>query len=83
MTHKNAASLETSHSKVIVEHCDIIKPDFWEAHPSILNEKPPTFWSTDSQFFLPTWINLLEKFHCHYSCILYEYEVLIITYKKK
>ncbi|XP_062147528.1 tRNA(His) guanylyltransferase 1-like isoform X2 [Alnus glutinosa] len=43
MTHKNAASLETSHSKVIVEHCDIIKPDFWEAHPSILNEKPPTF----------------------------------------
>jgi len=43
MTHKNAASLETSHSKVIVEHCDIIKPDFWEAYPSILNEKPPTF----------------------------------------
>jgi hypothetical protein len=42
MTHENT-SVETSHRKVIVEHCDIIKPDFWEAHPSILDEKPPSF----------------------------------------
>ncbi len=40
LTHENATPV---YRKVIVEHCDIIKPDFWEAYPSILNEKPPTF----------------------------------------
>ncbi|XP_050292459.1 tRNA(His) guanylyltransferase 1-like isoform X1 [Quercus robur] len=41
MTHESKGSVQNSHKKVIVEHCDIIKPNFWEAHPSILDENLP------------------------------------------
>ncbi|KAB1210438.1 tRNA(His) guanylyltransferase 1 [Morella rubra] len=43
MAHENGASMENPHKKVTVKHCDMIKPDFWRAHPSILNEKRPDF----------------------------------------
>ena len=45
MTHESKGSVKNSLKKVIVEHCDIIKPNFWEAHPSILDENLPIFWS--------------------------------------
>ncbi|XP_030975706.1 tRNA(His) guanylyltransferase 1-like isoform X2 [Quercus lobata] len=43
MTHESKGSVQNSHKKVIVEHCDIIKPNFWEAHPSILDENLPIY----------------------------------------
>ncbi|KAK7858863.1 trna(his) guanylyltransferase 1 [Quercus suber] len=43
MTHESKGCVQNSHKKVIVEHCDIIKPNFWEAHPSILDENLPIF----------------------------------------
>ncbi|RVW55106.1 tRNA(His) guanylyltransferase 1 [Vitis vinifera] len=38
--YENGASAEKSGKKVVVEQCNIIEQSFWEAHPSILNEKP-------------------------------------------
>ncbi|KAK9949856.1 hypothetical protein M0R45_005367 [Rubus argutus] len=35
--NKNESSVENSQKKVIVEHCNIIEPSFWCAHPAILN----------------------------------------------
>ncbi|KAL6214096.1 hypothetical protein ACLB2K_013534 [Fragaria x ananassa] len=32
----NKASVEKSGEKVVVEHCNIIEPSFWRAHPTIL-----------------------------------------------
>ncbi|KAM5562640.1 tRNA(His) guanylyltransferase 1 [Rosa sericea] len=34
--NKNEASVEKSGEKVVVEHCNIIEPSFWHAHPTIL-----------------------------------------------
>lgn len=41
LADENGASVANSHKKVTIEHCDIIKPRYWEAHPSILSETVP------------------------------------------
>ncbi|KAM6550001.1 hypothetical protein CsatB_021677 [Cannabis sativa] len=38
--HENGTCNGTYRKKVVVEHCNIIEPDFWNSHPSILNPKP-------------------------------------------
>ncbi|CAK9137993.1 unnamed protein product [Ilex paraguariensis] len=34
----DGSAVEKSLKKVVVEHCNIIEPSFWKAHPSILGE---------------------------------------------
>lgn len=36
LRHENGASNEVCQKKVIIEHCNIIEPGFWKAHPDIL-----------------------------------------------
>lgn len=40
------------HKRVVVKHCDIIKDNFWEAHPGILNKKVRKYHSVFMLVFI-------------------------------
>lgn len=67
--HENEECNGNSRKRVIVEHCNIIEPTFWDAHPTILSgwlimlrsNGVPFFLSIEgSNFFLTT--QMLGKF---------------------